>query len=87
MNANKNSWGLNRQINISVFIQLVLLAGLIVGTWVSLQNKLVLLQRDVDMLIETNTTFQQKLESLTQQTIACEYRIAANENKISKIDN
>ena len=79
MESNKNSWGLNRQINMSVLIQLILLAGLIVGTWVNLQNKLVLLQRDVNMLIETNESFQQKLESLSKQTVACEYRITAVE--------
>jgi uncharacterized membrane protein YqgA involved in biofilm formation len=87
MVTNKNStdkgvWAFNRQINLSVLIQLVLLAGLIVGTWVNLQNRLVLLQRDVNMLLESNENFQEKLESLAEQSTVCEYRITALEQRL-----
>lgn len=79
MNTNTNGFKFSKQVNLSVAIQLILLASLIVGTWVNLQNRLVILQRDVDMLLESNKCFQQKLESLTRQTVACEYRINAIE--------
>ena len=41
--ANSKSWQFNRQINVSVLVQLVLLASLIVGSWVNLQRQLDLL--------------------------------------------
>lgn len=37
---NLKSWQLNRQINISTLIQLVLPAALILGSWVNLQHQL-----------------------------------------------
>ena len=80
--TNGNHWFFNRQVNLSVLIQLVLLASLIVGTWVNLQNGLALLQRDVNMLIESNKNFQNKLELLAEQTIVCEYRIRAIEKEM-----
>jgi hypothetical protein len=58
------TWRLNRQINLSVIVQLVLLASLIVGSWVKLQRQLDLLQRDVSMLLQSQETLQQKLETL-----------------------
>lgn len=58
------TWRLNRQINLSVIVQLVLLASLIVGSWVNLQRQLDLLQRDVNMLLQSQETLQQKLETL-----------------------
>ncbi|MHC4095725.1 MAG: hypothetical protein ACYSU3_06665 [Planctomycetota bacterium] len=41
-------WEFNRQINVSVLVQLVFLASLIVGSWVNLQRQLDLLQHDVN---------------------------------------
>ncbi len=80
------SWQLNRQINLSVLIQLVLLASLIVGSWVNLQRQLDLLQRDVTMLLQCQKNFEQKLESLWSQSISYEYRLRAIEKQISKTE-
>jgi hypothetical protein len=81
---NSKSWQFNRQINISVLIQLVLLASLIVGSWVNLQRQLDLLQRDVGMLLQSQKNFEQKLESLWSKSISYEYRLRAVEKQISK---
>ena len=81
-NTDSNRWRLNRQINLSVLIQLLFLASLIVGTWVNLQSRLAFLQRDVNMLIESNKSFQNKLELLTQRAMACEYRIKVLEKEM-----
>ena len=59
---NPNRWRLNRQINLSVVVQLLLLASLIVGSWVNLQMQLDLLQRDVSMLLDGQKEFEQKIE-------------------------
>ena len=83
---NSKSWQLNRQINVSVLIQLVFLASLIMGSWVNLQRQLDLLQRDVTMLLQCQKSFEQKLESLWSQSISYEYRLRALEKAFTKTD-
>lgn len=82
--GNSKSWRLNRQINLSVIVQLVLLASLIVGSWVNLQRQLDLLQRDVSMLLQSQNSLQQKLDSLWTKSISYEYRLQAIEKSRSK---
>ena len=76
---NSNRWRLNRQINLSVIMQLLLLASLIVGSWVNLQRQLDLLQRDVNMLLDGQREFEQKIELLWSRSISHEYRLRAIE--------
>lgn len=83
---NSRTWQLNRQINLSVLIQLVLLASLIVGSWVNLQRQLDLLQRDVTMLLQSQRNFQQKLELLSAKSLSYEYRLQAIEKVLSKAE-
>ena len=82
--GNSKSWRLNRQINLSVIVQLVLLASLIVGSWVNLQRQLDMLQRDVSMLLESQNSIEQKLESLWTKSISHEYRLQAIEKRATK---
>ena len=82
--VNSKSWQFNRQINVSVLIQLVFLASLIVGSWVNLQRQLDILQRDVNMLLQCQKNFEQKLESLWSKSISYEYRLRSLEKHISK---
>ena len=81
--ANSTSWRLNRQINVSVLIQLVFLASLIVGSWVNLQRQLDMLQHDVSMLLACQKNVEQKLESLQAKSISYEYRLLAVEKDLS----
>lgn len=83
---NSTGWRLNRQINVSVLLQLVLLASLIVGSWVNLQRQLDLLQRDVSMLLQCQNSLQQKLESLWTKSISHEYRLQAIEKYITTVE-
>lgn len=83
---NSKSWRLNRQINLSVIVQLMLLASLIVGSWLNLQRQLDLLQRDVNMLLQSQETLQEKIESLWTQSISHEYRLQAVEKHFIKAD-
>ena len=82
--GNSKSWRLNRQINLSVIVQLVLLASLIVGSWVNLQRQLDILQRDVSMLLQSQNSIEQKLESLWTKSISYEYRLQAVEKRAAK---
>ena len=80
------SWQFNRQINVSVLVQLVFLASLIVGSWVNLQRQLDLLQHDVTLLLQCQKNFDVKLESLSATSISYEYRLRALEKYSSKAD-
>lgn len=81
---NSRYWHFNRQVDLSVLVQLLFLASLIVGSWVNLQRQLDLLQRDVAMLLRSNQQFQQKLESLSAEAIAYEYRLRALEKTFGR---
>ena len=81
---NPKSWRLNRQINLSVIVQLVLLASLIVGSWTNLQRQLDLLQRDVSMLLKSQNSIEKKLESLWNKSISHEYRLQAIDKQAAK---
>ena len=83
---NSRSWRVNRQVNLSVLVQLIFLASLIVGSWVNLQRQLDLLQRDVGLILERQKAFQEKFESLQEKAIAYEYRLRAVEKAISQTD-
>lgn len=66
-------------MNLSVLVQVVTLASLIVGSWLNLQRQLDMLQRDITMLLESQKAFQQKLETLSAASISYEYRLRALE--------
>jgi hypothetical protein len=78
------SWRLNRQINLSVIVQLMLLASLILGSWLNLQRQLDLLLRDVTMLLQSQESLQKKIESLWNQSLSHEYRLQAVEKHLTK---
>jgi hypothetical protein len=71
-------------VNVSVLIQLVLLASLIVGSWVNLQRQLDLLQHDVSILLQCQKNSQAKLELLQVKSVSYEYRLRAVEKDLSK---
>jgi Tfp pilus assembly protein PilO len=81
---NSKSWQFNHQINVSTLIQLVLLAVLIVGSWVNLQRQLDSLQHDMNTLLQNQKSFEHKLESLSAESISYEYRIRALEKTLTK---
>lgn len=80
------SWRLNRQVNVSVIIQLFLLASLILGSWVNLQRQLYLLQKDVSVLLAGQEKLEEKIESLWSKSISHEYRLKALEKNSSDSD-
>jgi hypothetical protein len=83
---NSRSWQFNRRVNVSVLVQLLFLASLIVGSWVNLQRQLDLLQHDVTYLCQCQKDFQQKLELLQSKSISYEYRLRALERDLNKTD-
>lgn len=84
VNARSRNWRLDRRVTVSGMVQLVLLASLIVGSWVNLQRQLYLLQRDVTYLCQCQKNVEQKLESLSAASISYEYRLRALEKVVNK---
>jgi hypothetical protein len=82
---NHAAWRLDRRVNLSVVLQLMVLASLIVGAWVNLQSRLNLLQRDVTMLLETQKGFRQELKLLSERSISHEYRLQRIEEETEKL--
>ena len=78
---NSKSWRLNKQINVSVLIQLVLLVSLILGSWINLQRQLFLLQKDVSTLLAGQEKLEEKIESLWSKSISHEYRLRSIEKQ------
>ena len=81
---NLRNWHFNRQVSLSVLVQLILLASLIVGSWFNLQRQLDSLQRDVTMLLQCHKSFEQKVELLSAKSVSYEYRLRAIENVLNK---
>jgi len=82
----KKNWYFNKQIDLSVLVQIIFLAVLIVGSWVNLQKQLSSLQHDITNLLETQRQFQQRIEELNKASICYEYRLRAIEKKIPEAD-
>ena len=80
MDMNKR-WRLERRVSVSVLVQLVTLAGLIVGSWVNLQRQLDLVSHDVKQLLSAQEKLCDKLEGVQEKTIAQEYRLQTLEKK------
>ena len=74
-------WRIDKKVNLSVLVQLLTLAGLIVGSWINLQRQLDLLGRDVRQLLTAQEKYCEKMEQLQERTIAHEYRLLAVESE------
>lgn len=70
-----NRWRLQRQVSVSVLVQLITLAGLILGSWVNLQRQLDIVSHDVKQLLTAQEKFCDKLETVQERTLAHEYRL------------
>jgi len=83
--TNSKVWRLNRQLSVSALVQIVLLASLIVGSWVNLQRQLDLLQKDVSQILSCQERFSERIEKLSAKAIEHEYRLRAVEKTCSKV--
>lgn len=82
---NATSWRLDRRVNLSVLMQLMVLASLILGSWVNLQRQLGLLQHDVAALLQSQREFQQRLQTLSERSLSYEYRLQAVEKQLGDV--
>lgn len=82
---NATSWRLDRRVNLSVLMQLIVLVSLILGSWVNLQRQLGLLQHDVAALLQSQKEFQQRLQTLSERSLSCEYRLQTVEKQLADV--
>ena len=77
-------WEISKTLNITMVIQMVLLAGLIFNSWKDVEYQLDILKKDTAKIIETqnNICDLQKQEELKFVTLEC--RIQSLEQKINK---
>ena len=80
----KERWQLQRRVSVSVIVQLITLAGLIVGSWVNLQRQLDLVAHDVKLLLNNQEKFTTRLEALQEKTISQEYQIRNLESRAKR---
>jgi hypothetical protein len=73
------SWRLDRRISLAVLLQLLVLASMILGSWLNLQRQIDSVQHDVTTLLANEKEFQQKFERLSERSLSCEYRLQAIE--------
>jgi hypothetical protein len=75
-------WRLDRRISVAVLLQLMVLASMILGSWLNLQRQIDSVQHDVTTLLANQKESQQKLERLSSQSLSCEYRLQAVERRL-----
>jgi hypothetical protein len=72
-------WRLDRRVSLSVLLQLMVLASMILGSWLNLQRQIDSVQHDVTTLLTNQKESQQKLERLSERSLSHEYRLQAIE--------
>jgi hypothetical protein len=82
----QNRWRLDRRVDLSVLLQVLTLASLIVGSWINIQRQLDKLQRDVTMLLDAQKNNTAKLDAVSAQTLGHEYRLQAVERRFAQPD-
>ena len=79
--ANHSRWQMSRQVNVSMVVQLALLASLIVGNWVDGQRRMDRLSYDMTRVIDQVRQIGERMDSVNERTISHEYRLRAVEEK------
>ena len=77
--AKEFRWRMDRQVNLAMVMQLVLLASLIVGQWMDTQRRLDRVGYDVVRLGEQLDRFGRRLDAVGEKTIAHDVRLSVLE--------
>jgi hypothetical protein len=79
--AREFRWRMSRQVNVSMVVQVALLASLIVGNWVDGQRRMDRLGYDMTRVIEQVRQIGERMDGVNERTISHEYRLRAVEEK------
>lgn len=84
--ASQNGWQFRKEVNLSMVLQLCLIASLVVGSWVNLERRIDGLQHDVEALLKGQQRFTEKVEELSVKDVRHEYRLEVMERLMKKED-
>lgn len=84
--TNGNGWQFRKEVNLSMALQLCLLASLVVGSWLNLQRRIDAMQHDVQALLKGQERFSGKVEELSARGTRHEYRLEVIERLMKKED-
>ncbi len=79
-----SKWSFNRELNISAVVQIVLLASLIIGSYLNLQRQMDMMSSDVARLLECQKRISDRIELLSEKTIEYQYRLSSLEQRVSQ---
>jgi hypothetical protein len=82
--ASENGWQFKKEVNLSMVIQLCLMASLVVGSWLNLERRIDALQHDVEALLKGQERFAGKVDELGALGIRHEYRLEVIERTLRK---
>ena len=82
--ANENTWQFKKEVNLSMMIQLCLMASLVVGSWLNLERRIDALQYDVETLLKGQERFAGKVDELGTVSVRHEYRLEVIERTLRK---
>lgn len=75
----RERWRMSRQVNVSMVIQLVLLASLIVGQWMDTQRRLDRVSYDMIQLSKQLDRFGERLDTIGEKTTTHDVRLSVLE--------
>jgi hypothetical protein len=82
--ASDSGWQFKKEVNLSMVVQLCLIASLVVGSWLNLEHRIDSLQRDVETLLKGQERFAGKVEQLGTEGVRHQYRLEVIERTLKK---
>jgi hypothetical protein len=72
-----------RRVSVSLILQLVTPAALILGSWINLQRQLDLVAHDVKLLLSNQEKFTSRLDAMQEKTLSHDYQLRALQSAAS----
>lgn len=80
----QSTWQFKKEVNLSMVLQLCLMASLVIGSWLNLERRIDALQHDVETLLKGQDRFSGRVEELSADTVRTKYRLEAIEKAMRK---
>ncbi len=80
----QTAWQFKKEVNLSMVLQLCLMASLVIGSWLNLERRIDALQHDVEMLLKGQDRFSGRVEELSAASARTQYRLEAIEKTTRK---
>jgi hypothetical protein len=81
-----STWKFRKEVNLSMVVQLCLMASLVAGSWFNLERRIAMLQHDVDALLKGQERFTSRVEQLSADAVRHEYKLEIIERRLARED-